>query len=105
MALEVIDGTVAVATLKRSNGKVAIYETIAFRTADGAERRLDKVVVAPGVAEALQPGVEGRFYGYSAIDHKGLIGVRTKDGRAAFAIPSGNERILLMAAIAGALCS
>ncbi len=101
MSIEVIDGTIETATLKRSNGRLSIYETIAFRLADGSERRLSKVAAAPSVAETLQPGVQGRFYSYGAIDHKGIVGVRTKDGRSAFDNPSGNERIMMMAAIVG----
>jgi hypothetical protein len=101
MNIETIDGTIETATVKQSNSKVSIYDAIAFRLADGSERRLEKVAVAPSVAEMLQPGVQGRFYAYSAIDHKGLVAARSKDGRSAYAIPSGNERIMLMAAIVG----
>lgn len=101
MSIEVINGVVEAATLKQSNSKVSIYETIVLRMEDGSERRLGKVAVAPNVAELLQPGVQGRFYGYSAIDHKGIVAVRTKDGRSAYTIPSGNERIMMMAAIVG----
>jgi hypothetical protein len=103
MNIETIDGTIETATVKQANAKVSIYEAIAFRLADGSERRLEKVAVAPAVAEILQPGVQGRFYAYSAIDHKGLVAARSKDGRSAYAIPSGNERIMLMAAIVGAV--
>jgi hypothetical protein len=101
MNIETIDGTIETATVKQSNAKVSIYDAIAFRLADGSERRLEKVAVAPTVAEMLQPGVQGRFYAYSAIDHKGLVAARSNDGRSAYAIPSGNERIMLMAAIVG----
>jgi hypothetical protein len=103
MGIEVIDGTIEAAVLKRSSAAVAMYDSITIRTADGSQRRLDKVAVAPDVAAALQPGTDGRFYGYKAIDHRGLFAMRTRDGRAAFAIPSGNERIMLMAAIVGAI--
>ncbi len=101
MATETVEGTIETATLKQSNAKVSIYESVVFRLADGSERRLDKVAAAPNVAEILKPGVQGRFYTYSAIDHKGIVAVRTKDGRAAFAVPSGNERIMLMMAVVG----
>ena len=101
MATETIDGTIETATVKQSSAKVSIYDSIVFRLADGSERRLDKVAAAPDVAATLQPGVQGRFYVYTAIDHKGIVAVRTQDGRAAFEIPSGNERIMLMAAIVG----
>lgn len=103
MAIEVIDGTIEAAVVKRSTATTTLYDSITIRTTAGSERRLEKVAVAPDVAAALQPGTEGRFYGYKAIDHRGLFAVRTRDGRAAFAIPSGNERIMLMAAIVGAV--
>jgi hypothetical protein len=101
MGIEVIDGTIEGAVLKRSSATLAMYDSITIRTADGSERQLAKVAVAPDVAVALQPGTLGRFYGYKAIDHRGLFAMRTSDGRAAFAIPSGNERIMLVAAIVG----
>ena len=103
MGVEVIDGTVEAAALKRATAKVAMYDRIVIRTADGSERKLDKVAVSPSVAGMLEPGTLGRFYGYKAIDHRGLFAVRTSDGRAAFAIPSGNERILMVASIVGAV--
>lgn len=101
MDTESIDGTVETATVKSSNAKVSIYESIVFRLADGTERRLEKVAAAPSIAETLQPGVQGRFYAYKTIDHRGLVAVRTKDGRSAYAIPSGNEKIMMIAAIVG----
>lgn len=101
MGIEVIDGTVESAVLKRSSATLALYDHIVIRTANGSEKRLDKVAAAPDVGAVLVPGTAGRFYGYKAIDHRGLFAVRTSDGRAAFAIPSGNERIMLMMAIAG----
>lgn len=101
MGLEVIDGTVEAAALKRSTAKVAMYDRIVIRTADGSERRLDKVAVSPSVSGMLEPGTLGRFYGYKAIDHRGLFAARTRDGRSAFAIPTGNEKLMLMMAIVG----
>ena len=101
MAIEVIDGTIGAAIVKRSSPATILYESITIRTTEGPEIQLDKVAVAPEVAAALQHGTEGRFYAYKAIDHRGLFAMRTRDGRAAFAIPSGNERIMLVAAIAG----
>ena len=49
----------------------------------------------------LEPGTLGRFYGYKAIDHRGLFAARTRDGRSGFAIPTGNEKIMLLMAIVG----
>jgi hypothetical protein len=101
MGIEVIDGTIETAALKRATAKVAMYDRLVIRTADGSERRLEKVAVSPSVSAMIEPGTLGRFYGYKAIDHRGLFGVRTRDGRSAFAIPTGNEKIMLMMAIVG----
>ena len=101
MAVELIDGILESAELKRSSAKLSLYKSLNFRLADGSERSLANVAAAPAVADLLKDGVAGRFYGYKAIDHRGLLGVRTKAGGSAFAIPSGNERIMLMMAIAG----
>ena len=101
MAIEVIDGTIEAANVKRSTASLALYDRIVIRTDEGGERRLDNVAVAPAVGEALKPGTSGRFYGYKAIDHRGLFAMRTRDGRSAFQIPSGNERIMLVATIVG----
>ncbi|HEX8379007.1 MAG TPA: hypothetical protein VF619_00490 [Allosphingosinicella sp.] len=101
MGFEVIDGTIEAATLKRATAKTAMYDRIVIRTPDGAERRLDKVAVSPSVSDMLEPGTLGRFYGYKAIDHRGLFAVRTRDGRSAFAIPTSNEKLMLMMAIVG----
>lgn len=101
MAIEVIDGTVELAELKRKYAKTAMYNRIVIRSADGSERRLDKIAVSPDVVGMLEPGVDGRFYAYKAIDHRGLFGMRTRDGKAAFAIPTGNEKLMRMMAIVG----
>lgn len=101
MSFEVIDGTIEAAALKRATAKVAMYDRIVIRTADGSERQLQKVAVSPSVTGMLEPGTLGRFYGYKAIDHRGLFGARTRDGRSGFAIPTGNEKIMLLMAIVG----
>ncbi len=103
MAVELIDGVLESAEIKRSSAKLSLYKSLNFRLADGSERSLANVAVTPGVAELLKEGMEGRFYGYKAIDHRGLFGIRARDGRSAFAIPSGNERIMMMMGIAGFL--
>jgi hypothetical protein len=101
MAFEVIEGTIEAAALKSSNAKVAMYDRIVIRATDGSERQLEKVAVSPSVSGMLEPGTLGRFYGYKAIDHRGLYAVRTREGRSAFAIPTGNEKLMLMMAIIG----
>ncbi|HEX8466570.1 MAG TPA: hypothetical protein VF620_02050 [Allosphingosinicella sp.] len=101
MGIEVIDGTIEGAVVKKSSAKVTLFDSITIRASDGSQRRLDKVAAAPEVAEAMRPGTDGRFYAYKAIDHRGLFGLRTRDGRSAFAVPTGNERIMLVAAMVG----
>jgi hypothetical protein len=101
MGVEVIDGTIESAAVRKSGASTVIYDSITIRTTAGTERRLEKVAVAPAVAAALTPGTEGRFYGYKAIDHRGLLGIRVRGGRAQFALPTGNENIMLMATFAG----
>ena len=101
MSFEVIDGTIEDAALKRATAKVAMYDRVVIRTADGSERRLDKVAVSPNVSGMIEPGTLGRFYGYKAIDHRGLFAARTNDGRSAFAIPTSNETLMRMMAIVG----
>jgi hypothetical protein len=101
MAIEIIDGTIGAAIVKKRSATTILYESITIRTSAGSDIQLDKVAVSPEVAAALQHGTEGRFYAYKAIDHRGLFAMRTRDGRSAFSIPTGNERIMLLAAIVG----
>lgn len=101
MAIEIIDGTIGAAIVKKKGPNTILYESITIRNTAGEDIQLDKVAVAPEVAVALQHGTEGRFYAYKAIDHRGLFAMRTRDGRSAFSIPTGNERIMLLAAVVG----
>jgi hypothetical protein len=101
MSIEVIDGTIETAIVKRSDATLVLYECIVIRTVNGLERRLAEVEVAPEVAEMLKPRIGGRFYASRTNDQRGLLAVRTSDGRAAFAIPSDSERFMLVTAIAG----
>ena len=43
-------------------------------------------------APCSQPGTSGRFYLYTAIDHRGIHGVRDDEGRSAFAFPRSTKR-------------
>jgi hypothetical protein len=96
MTVSTIEGTLEAANLKRRAKSVSVYDSILFRRADGSERRLGKTMVANAVADALQPGARGRFYLYSAIDHKGLHGLRTAAGAAIHEFPGSNERLMLV---------
>ncbi|HYD14717.1 MAG TPA: hypothetical protein VEC11_17855 [Allosphingosinicella sp.] len=91
MATSTIDGTVEEAVLRRRRPKMSVYDRILFRLDDGSTRTWAKAVVMNDVADLLTPGTRGRFYTFSAIDHRGISGVRTDDGREAFGFGRVNE--------------
>src|SRR5689334_6271120 len=91
MATSTIDGTVEEAVLKRRRPKVRVYERIKFRLDDGSTKTWTKAIAGNDVANLLAPGTRGRFYFFTAIDHRGVSGVRAEDGREAFAFARVNE--------------
>lgn len=93
MATSTIDGTVEELVLKRRRGQVSLYERVKFRLDDGSTKTWAKAHVANEVADLLAPGTRGRFYLFAAIDHRGISGVRTQDGREAFGVSKVNEMI------------
>lgn len=99
MATSTIDGIVEEAVLKRHGSTGSLYERIKFRLDDGSTRTWAKAHVATRVAELLAPGTRGRFYLFTAIDHRGISGVRTADGREGFGVSKLNETIGLWLAI------
>lgn len=99
MGVSSIDGTLEEAHLKRARRNLRIYDQLKFRLADGGTKTVAKAVVDEAVAELLLPGTSGRFYLYTAIDHRGVHGVRAENGRSAFKYPRNNE--IAMLAVAG----
>lgn len=99
MSVSTIDGTLEAANLKRRGKSASLFDSVVIRTADGQEKRLGKTIVANAVADAMQPGTRGRFYPYSAIDHKGMHGLRTVDGVAIHEFPGSSERLMLIVLI------
>ena len=93
MATSTIDGTVEEAVLKRRRSQGSFYERIKFRLDDGSTRTWAKAHVMNNVGDLLVPGTRGRFYLFTAIDHRGVSGVRTEDGREAFGVASLNEKV------------
>jgi len=91
MATSIIDGTVEEAVLRRRRRLVSVYERVVFRTDDGATKTWAKAVVMNNVAELLTPGTRGRFYLFTAMDHRGISGVRADDGREAVGLARVNE--------------
>jgi len=99
MGTKTIDGTLEAVWLKRRRANIAIYDRLQFRLADGRGVTVGKSVVGPAVADRLVPGTSGRFYLFTAIDHKGLHGVREAGGGAAFAFPTVNETAMGIVAL------
>jgi hypothetical protein len=93
MATSTIDGTVEEAVLKRRRSQGSFYERIKFRLDDGSTRTWAKAHVMNNVGDLLVPGMRGRFYLYTAIDHRGVSGVRMEDGREMFGVSRLNERV------------
>jgi hypothetical protein len=91
MATSRIDGTVEEAVLKRRRAKASFYERVTFRLDDGSTKTWTRAHVANEVGDLLAPGTHGRFYTFTAIDHRGISGVRTDDGREAFGVNRVNE--------------
>ena len=93
MATSTIDGTVEEAVLKRRRSQGSFYERVKFRLDDGSTRTWAKAHVMNNVGDLLLPGTRGRFYLFAAIDHRGISGVRTDDGREAFGVAKLNELV------------
>jgi hypothetical protein len=103
MATSIIDGTLEAADLKRVRGKTRVYSSLTFRLRDGSPKSIAKAIVHEDVAALLEPGTSGRFYLYTAIDHRGIHGVRDDRGRSAFAVSRVNEYAMLWTMVVGAV--
>jgi hypothetical protein len=91
MAQSTIDGTVEEAVLRRRRSQGSFYERIKFRLDDGSTKTWTKAHVMNNVGDLLTPGTRGRFYLFTAIDHRGVSGVRADDGREALGVNRVNE--------------
>jgi hypothetical protein len=91
MGVSIIDGTVESANLKRARRNLRVYDPIVFRLADGSTKTWTRAVVDAGVAAHLVPGTTGRFYLFTAIDHRGVHGARTAAGAEAYGFQTINE--------------
>ncbi|HVQ09285.1 MAG TPA: hypothetical protein VMS43_12710 [Allosphingosinicella sp.] len=98
MAVSIIDGTLEAADLKRIRGKTRIYRSLTFKLRDGSSKSVAKAIVHEDVAALLEPGNSGRFYLYTAIDHRGIHGVRDDRGRGVFAYSKAGETMMLVTA-------
>lgn len=103
MSVQVIDGTLDSIEVGREAKGIAIFKSASFTTADGKTKTLPKFVAPTSLKSELVPGTRARFYHYKAIDHQGIVGVRTPDGRATFHFPRNNEWIAMGLVIINAL--
>lgn len=99
MAQSIIDGTVEEAVLRRRRSQGSFYDSVKFRLDDGSTKTWTKAHVMNNVGDLLVPGTRGRFYLFTAIDHRGISGVRTDDGREVFGVAKLNEKAGIWIAI------
>lgn len=97
MGVSILDGTVEEAVLKRSVRNVRIFHHVRFRLADGRTETIVKPIVEANVARLLQPGASGRFYTFTALDLRGIHGVRDDEGHAVFGFARNNETAMIVA--------
>lgn len=103
MGVSVIDGTIEEVVLRRRRKLGSVYDRVVFRLDDGSTKTWGKSVVWNQVADHLKPGLKGRFYLYTAIDHRGIHGIRTADGREVYGLGKVNEIIALVLLVVNAL--
>ena len=103
MAVSIIDGTIEEVELKRRRKLGSVFSRILFRLPDGSTKTWGKSVVWNNVADRLKPGTKGRFYLYTAIDHRGIHGVRTADGEETFGFGRVNEYVSIGVFVVSAL--
>lgn len=95
MAVSTIDGTLERVEGARQYRKVTRFKTLVFREASGESRTIKNALAAGDVVAELREGNRGRFYTFTALDVKGIHGVRIADGTAHFAFPGSNAKLFL----------
>ena len=100
MAVTVIEGEIETADQGRSPplGNSTIYKRIVWRMHDGSTHKMKQLVVDRALNPLLEPGAKGRFYCYTAIEYKGLFGVRVDGAEPLYVYPNGaslNAKIML----------
>jgi hypothetical protein len=102
MATSIIDGTIEEAHLKRSFWNMRVFDPVLIRQADGHVENLGKTIVEGHLAYHIVPGAAGRFYRYTAIDHRGIHGVRLTNGEEAYGFARNNEIASIACILMGA---
>lgn len=103
MAVRTIDGTIEEVELKARRKLGSVYSRILFRLPDGGSETVGKSIVWNNVADRLKPGTSGRFYLYSAMDHRGIHGIRTVEGDEVFGFGKQNEIVAIAVLVMAAL--
>ena len=91
MATSIIDGIIEEAHLKRSFWNMRVFDPVLIRRTDGQVENLGKNIVEGHLAEHIVPGAAGRFYRYTAVDHRGIHGVRLDNGEEGYGFARNNE--------------
>lgn len=99
MSVSTIDGTIESLEPGRSGAGAQIFKRMTFKLPDGSSKSVVKFVTHKSVADQLRPGVTGRFYLYTAIDHRGLHGFRDARGGAWMKVPKNNEMAVTIVTI------
>jgi hypothetical protein len=103
MGVSVIDGTIEEVVLRRRRKLGSVYDRVVFRLDDGSTKTWGKSVVWNEVADHLKPGLRGRFYLYTAIDHRGIHGIRTAGGQEVYGFGKVNEIVSIVIFVTMAL--
>ena len=93
MGTSIIDGTIEEVVLKRRRKLGRSSRRILFRLDDGTTKTWGRRWSGTMSPTHLKPGLKGRFYLYTAIDHRGIHGLRTADGREIYGFGKQNEII------------
>lgn len=94
MGVSAIDGVIEQVETGRQYKKVTKFKSIVFREDDGGTRTMKNLVALNEIAGHITPGASGRFYTVSALDVKGIHGVRKTDGTAAQGFPAQNNIVI-----------
>lgn len=97
MAVSTIDGTIESVEPGKQYPKVTRFKTIVFREDGGGSRTIKNALASGDVAPEIRQGNRARFYTFTALDVRGIYGVRKPDGSAAYAYPaSANSKVFLI---------
>lgn len=100
MGVSTVDGSIERVEIKRKRRDIGFYKEIVFREKDGGTRTIKNAVVKDPVNAEIVEGNSGRFYLFTAMDIKGVHGVRKADGTAAYSFPGSNNSIIFIIVIA-----